>query len=81
MAQALAKELLEVADNMERALGHVPEEAVSKAGPSEGADYYKQLCTFAEGIGMVNGTLQVSKCRARNDKPPGIAPQISGRKS
>lgn len=56
--QKLAKDILDVADNLERALGAVPAEVRDKAGAVEGTDYYAQLCSLSEGVGMVRSTLQ-----------------------
>ena len=58
VVQKFAKELLDVADNMERALQHVSEEVKTKAGPKEGADYFAQLSSLSDGISMVEKSLQ-----------------------
>lgn len=59
-AQKMIQDILTVADNMERALEHVPGEVKTREGPAEGVDYYAQLCNLYEGINLVNGAVKVS---------------------
>jgi len=56
--QKMIQDILTVADNMERALEHVPGEVKTREGPAEGVDYYAQLCNLYEGINLVNGAVK-----------------------
>lgn len=54
MAQGIVKQILEVADNLERAAGAVPEAALSS---DDSAELRKQLGMLLEGVQMTQKVL------------------------
>ena len=60
--QSFAKDLLEVPDNLDRALEAVPGEVASGSGAVAETDYYSKLKTLFDGVKMVSANMnQVMK--------------------